>query len=707
VSEPTTFLSLRIEAFRGFRDAQEFTLAGSAVIASGPNGTGKTSFFDAMQWLLLGSLKRLENLQLKAAEEYIVNQYRLPGPAVVEGRLVLGGETVRLKRTGSSRSTLLEWEGSDGRVLRGEDAEQALAETLTPSSAVTLESALLTAGLLQQDVMRAVLEAKANERYEVLNKLLGLDALEGFERAVTEWTKTAADAIARARGEEDTLRKQREQAEARLAALEIEAAARPTAALAQSELQALLEASRSHVVAREGTLVAGQIERFAADVRVARSLLRRAIDDLEAIRLERGVIPDEEMGDVGALETALDRLKSHEESRRVERAAAAQAATDAEGRSSEFARLAALVIPLLSDACPVCGQAIQPHELARELQERASDTADLVALREAASRAEALEKAATAERMAADVHLSNIRAQVTLRAALAGRERDALGGLVSGLKDLETITITLPTEEPEKIPTLRATLLALEQIDSSSQRVVAALELATGSDEAKRLRADVETLRQSEDARRSRTAELARRQIEAKNLQEATVTARIEVGRRRVETLRPLMADIYSRLDPHPSFKDLDIEHDMFRKRGTVTAVARDTLMGAEANPLLIFSSSQANIAALSYFLSLGWTAGDSGVPFVLLDDPLQSMDDVNVLGFADLCRFIRAERQLILSTHERRFASLLERKLAPRKSSDTTIVLTFRGWDRSGPQIDVEEMPVQNREIEARLAVA
>ena len=107
--------------------------------------------------------------------------------------------------------------------------------------------------------------------------------------------------------------------------------------------------------------------------------------------------------------------------------------------------------------------------------------------------------------------------------------------------------------------------------------------------------------------------------------------------------------------------------------------------MGVSADPLVIFSTSQANIAALSHFLAMGWSAGERSLPFVLLDDPVQSMDDVNVLGFADPSRHLRTSRQLIISTHERRFAGLLERKLAPRSATDATLVLEFLGWDRSG----------------------
>jgi predicted ATPase len=89
-------------------------------------------------------------------------------------------------------------------------------------------------------------------------------------------------------------------------------------------------------------------------------------------------------------------------------------------------------------------------------------------------------------------------------------------------------------------------------------------------------------------------------------------------------------------------------------------------------------------------------SSGDRGLPFLLLDDPVQSMDDVNVLGFADLCRHLQSRRQLIVSTHERRFAGLLERKLAPRTEHASTRIIRFAGWDRSGPKVDQEAIEPQ-----------
>jgi hypothetical protein len=188
--------------------------------------------------------------------------------------------------------------------------------------------------------------------------------------------------------------------------------------------------------------------------------------------------------------------------------------------------------------------------------------------------------------------------------------------------------------------------------------------------------------------RTQRLEALSQRASILHNLAEKAVEARVAVTEQRFKAIQPLVADIYSRLDPHPAFKMIEFELDTYYRRGTTTPLVRDLVEDVAADPLMVFSASQANIAALSYFLAMGWTAGERSLPFVLLDDPLQSMDDVNVLGFADLCRHLRSQRQLLLSTHERRFASLLRRKLAPRASETTTVLLEFVGWDRTGPSV-------------------
>ena len=77
---------LTIDSFRGFRDPATFDLDASTVIFTGPNGTGKTSVFDALQWVMLGSIERLEGLRSRKNVEHVVSSYRPGGRARLRRR---------------------------------------------------------------------------------------------------------------------------------------------------------------------------------------------------------------------------------------------------------------------------------------------------------------------------------------------------------------------------------------------------------------------------------------------------------------------------------------------------------------------------------------------------------------------------------------------------------------------------------------------
>ncbi len=110
-------------------------------------------------------------------------------------------------------------------------------------------------------------------------------------------------------------------------------------------------------------------------------------------------------------------------------------------------------------------------------------------------------------------------------------------------------------------------------------------------------------------------------------------------------------------------------------------------------DPTIVFSSSQLNVVALAYFLALGLAFGRHALPFVLLDDPVQAMDDVNALGFADLCRHLQSRRQVVISTHDKRLGMLLERKLAPRVDEEAIRVVEFGAWSEDGPLLNQRQV--------------
>lgn len=72
---------------------------------------------------------------------------------------------------------------------------------------------------------------------------------------------------------------------------------------------------------------------------------------------------------------------------------------------------------------------------------------------------------------------------------------------------------------------------------------------------------------------------------------------------------------------------------------------------------LYSMSSGQLSAVALSFLLCMNRVYGKQSVcSLLLIDDPVQTIDDVNMVGFVDLLRYEFADRQIFISTHEQKF---------------------------------------------------
>ena len=111
------------------------------------------------------------------------------------------------------------------------------------------------------------------------------------------------------------------------------------------------------------------------------------------------------------------------------------------------------------------------------------------------------------------------------------------------------------------------------------------------------------------------------------------------------------------------------------------------------------------NALAVSVFIALKLGLPRRPLDAVLLDDPLQSLDDVNLLGLVDLLRRTKDQRQLIVSTHDPRFGKLLERKLRAVHQNQRTTAIEFSDWHREGPTYSQRDVSRDERPM--RIAVA
>lgn len=65
----------------------------------------------------------------------------------------------------------------------------------------------------------------------------------------------------------------------------------------------------------------------------------------------------------------------------------------------------------------------------------------------------------------------------------------------------------------------------------------------------------------------------------------------------------------------------------------------------------MLSSSGQISALSLAFFLSLNRVY--SSVPIIMIDDPSQSLDEINIASLTDLLRCELKDRQLIVSSHE------------------------------------------------------
>ncbi|MBI4178579.1 hypothetical protein HY522_04025 [bacterium] len=370
-------------------------------------------------------------------------------------------------------------------------------------------------------------------------------------------------------------------------------------------------------------------------------------------------------------------------------------------KSEQMQALAGLALKHLGNKCPVCEQDYDVEATRRRLEAIAAGGNQSAP---SSSKLETLPQLLTAL-SSQEKELS--AAELALRTAeQAARDFEARELAIT--KQLAEFGIE-PAMSADRVPAVSAAARSTrERIDAlvGAQETgeAFALQLGRVGDRATilELQREIEAARiklqqdEKELAGRASTGEQAQRVIEA--LREAASRIVTE----RVKEIEPLLSDIYSRIDVHPAFRIVRFLASVVRGRGQLSTVVSDPLAGVDCNaPRTVLSSSQMNALAVCTFLSLNLGVERPPLEATILDDPLQSLDDINLLGLVDLLRRTKDQRQLCVSTHDVRFGNLLARKLRPRSSQQRTVVIELDGWSRSGPVVttrDVRGDPVPLR---------
>jgi exonuclease SbcC len=164
----------------------------------------------------------------------------------------------------------------------------------------------------------------------------------------------------------------------------------------------------------------------------------------------------------------------------------------------------------------------------------------------------------------------------------------------------------------------------------------------------------------------------------AKSVSEAAQKVRAAIVKKVFNTaLNKSWRDLFVRLAPSedfvPAFKIPEGEKD--KVEAVLETVHRSGR--ASGTPSAMLSQGNLNTAALTLFLALHLSV-PARTPWLVLDDPVQSMDDVHIAQFAALLRTLSkgVGRQVIVAVHERALFDYLTLELSPAYPGDSLITI-------------------------------
>lgn len=394
----------------------------------------------------------------------------------------------------------------------------------------------------------------------------------------------------------------------------------------------------------------------------ANEALARTLSDLNAhIDDEKCPVCDRDFSEVSPVPLAVyvtDKVNAM-----VEQAGRLQAlAKDRSATSTSIAQLE-------RDLAAATAERVNDEELNR-LKLRAADLEEVV-----------LQLATEAVNMQEGDRLRDATAQAARRMVALQNSDQSIVVLRSGLADLaRRLGLAASDEIPtsELLELVKAHVEAQEQV--LTERQVArrtALDAVRMLIAAQAERANLLTRRQEAAAQldRLRSQKQAADTIidVAKDLVRQTRDARTRVVRRVFnDELNAVWRDLFVRLAPEEPFipafaipneagAEIEAVLETHHRRG-----------GKGGNPRAMLSAGNLNTAALTLFLALNLST-EAKLPWLVIDDPVQSMDEVHIAQFAALLRTLskQMKRQVIVAVHERSLFDYLTLELSPSFDGD------------------------------------
>ena len=641
---------LEMTGFRGFRDEVTIPFASGFTVITGRNGSGKSSICDAIEYVINGQLSRFAPTDVESGERIADYLWWRDGsdPGNRRIRALFELEDGQVGERVATPSGVK-------RNFKDELFYDASSHPPDPLSRLCQ-----TALIRDESIVRLSTDIPEADRFELFYKAIGLADLSAIERRAHGFFEALRE---RTRQLENEYRIRRE----RVAQLISEASETRIAASKSSGLDV-------SAIQRRFTALAGAspdlplhqliavVRRTATDQRVRMQRLERLKVDLSQSDTWREQLAALEAGSQALhqrIETAQASLK---ESGRL-RDQAIDRLKSAQSQNQFLASLAQLRehgarVGLQNGHCPLCGSAVQASDFQAHV---AAIQKNIDQHSEALSRLSTDEASRTADysKWAADLenlnreHRRAVTNVETLKgnARLLEEEAKVLGveldatGIESEIRECQGRTRELEGGLAELEAS--AALDRVSEVDK--QRVLAEQDVEA-------IAKQIESL--STAAQNAKTAEDTVRRVSWEAVDDC------------MAALSPLLSELYFRLKPHVDYSEV-----RYRMRGDVKRFL-SFAVGNDINPRFTFSSGQRRALGLAFLLAVHLSRPWCKLKTLVLDDPVQHIDDYRALRFAEVLSSIRQMgHQVICTVEDPELADLLCRRLRSTSLGDAVRV--------------------------------
>ncbi|CDX24430.1 SMC domain protein [Mesorhizobium plurifarium] len=634
---------IEVCGFRGFRDKVRVDFGRGFTVITGRNGVGKSTLCDAVEFAITGSIDKYS--VEKSAKESLNDYLWWRGEGTPKAHFVTAsfidtdGKPFTITRTreaGSDRSQ--------------EEIQAALCSGPVPDDA--LKQLTRTSIIRDEWIAALSLDLSETERFDLVRAALG--ALEGSEAG-----GRAREVVVAAEGAHSRDEAAYETARSRLA----------DRLAQQSETQAAL--SRSGDVSEALRIISAAIPdaptELTARLAAGRNTLANARAKLsrmgEAVQLGREIAARQAAFNAPESAVAREAASAALEAARRAKEAADRVITEAEQRLAReeeadaiAASLALLVehgerLGLHDDHCPLCAAHRTSDEFAaglaaarRRIASLSSGVQDARAAL-AAARDQATQPGLDLEKAEAEV-AAHANEERTLRAQEAAHVDFYTQWNLDHrfIGDPDGLEREIAAERDRSINLERA-LLVLDASQAVSRISSIESEISTLRDEIERL---ANAVSQSQGA-----------VTVAREIERSVKRVSAEVIDERLAQISPLLNELYQRLRPHADWRTID-----YSIRGDVRRFL-SLKVGNGLNPQFVFSSGQRRAAGLAFLLSVHLARAWTPLRSLLLDDPVQHIDDFRALHLVEVLAALRLDgRQIICAVEDPALADLLCRRL-------------------------------------------